>query len=158
LLVLPILKENTVYLLANILGFACILSIVFFMKNMEKRTPLGNERLGKIRGFKHFLETAEKPKLEALVLENPQYFYNILPFTYVLELSDTWIKKFESIAMPPPGWYSGSLSFSNRAFGSFVRSTMQSANSTMCSSPSSGSRSGGGSSGRGSGGGGGRSW
>jgi len=159
LLVLPVLRENAVYMVANILGFAGILALVFFMKNMKKRTPLGNERLGKIRGFKHFLETAEKPKLEALVLENPQYFYNILPYTYVLGLSDTWIKKFESIAMPPPGWYSGRSSFSNRSLGSFVRSTMQSASSAMRSSPSSGgSHSGGGSSGRGSGGGGGRSW
>jgi len=158
-LVLPTLRENALYLVANLIGFASIFAIVFFMKNMKKRTPLGKERLGKIRGFKRFLEMAEKPRLEALVLETPQYFYDILPYTYVLGVSDTWIKKFESIAMPPPGWYSGSSSFSNRSFGSFVRSTMQSANSTMRSSPSSGTRSsGGGSSGRGSGGGGGRSW
>ena len=48
----------------------------------------GNELLGKIKGFRDFLDTAEKPKLEELVMQNPVYFYNILPFTYVLDVSD----------------------------------------------------------------------
>ena len=53
------------------------------------------------------METAEKEKLETLVMENPTYFYDILPYTYVLGISDKWIKKFESIAIEPPQWYGG---------------------------------------------------
>ena len=55
--------------------------------------------LGKLRGFKNFLETVEKEQLEALVMENPNYFYDILPYTYVLEVSYKWIEKFESISL-----------------------------------------------------------
>ena len=43
------------------------------------------------RIFKEFLEKVEKEKLEELVFQDPNYFYNILPFTYVLEVSDKWI-------------------------------------------------------------------
>ena len=96
-------------------------------------------------------------------MQNPTYFYNILPYTYVLGVSDKWIKKFESISLQAPCWYDSSNSFDVVSFGSFMNSTMISAESAMSSSPSSdsggsGGSSGGGSSGGGSGGGGGGSW
>ena len=67
---------------------------------MPKRTKYGNELFGKVKGFKRFLETAEKPQLEGLVEQNPEYFYNILPYAYVLDVSKKWIDKFENIPMP----------------------------------------------------------
>ena len=48
---------------------------------------------------------SEKEKLEMLVEQDPSYFYNILPYTYVLGVSNKWIKKFEDIKMEPPEWY-----------------------------------------------------
>lgn len=133
---------------------------MFFCAYMSKRTEYGTVMLGRIRGFKNFLETAEKDRLEMLVTENPQYFYEILPYTYVLEISDKWMKKFESIAMEPPTWYysTNHSAFNMVVFHHFMNSTMASATSAMVSSPSSSSSSGGGFSGGGSGGGGGGSW
>ena len=83
-------------------------------------------------------------------MQNPVYFYNILPFTYALGVSNKWIKKFENIAMQPPQWYRGSGAFHSASFGRFMNSTMKSASSAMSSSPSS-SGSGGGRSGGGGG-------
>ena len=157
-MVLPALRADPLYLAAYGLGLACVLVMVIMFKLMPKRSPYGNELLGKIKGFKNFLELAEKPKLEELVMQDPAYFYNILPYTYVLGLSDKWIKKFEVIALQPPDWYAGSTAFNMVAFGSFMHSTMTSAQTAMSSSPSSSGGSGGGSSGGGSGGGGGGSW
>ena len=37
--------------------------------------------------------------------EDPSYFYNILPYAYVMGLTDKWIKQFENIAVPPADWY-----------------------------------------------------
>ncbi|MGI6329787.1 MAG: DUF2207 domain-containing protein [Bacilli bacterium] len=151
------LFDNSILLLGFLVGLVCIIFMIICFKAMPKRTPYGNEILGKIKGFRNFLETAEKPKLEELVMQNPLYFYNILPFTYVLGVSDKWIKKFETISLQEPDWYGGSAAFSMASFGSFMDSTMSSASSAMSSSSSS-SSSGGGSSGGGSGGGGGGSW
>lgn len=133
---------------------------MFFAAYMSKRTEYGTVMLGRIRGFKNFLETAEKERLEMMVAENPQYFYEILPYTYVLEISDKWMKKFESIAMEPPTWYhsTGYSAFDVVVFHRFMNSTMTSVTTAMTSSPSSSSSSGGGFSGGGSGGGGGGSW
>lgn len=158
----PILVEEVPqYLTSYIIGLICIAIIIVFAKIMPKRTKYGSAMLGKIKGFKRFLEVAEKEKLENLVSENPQYFYYILPYTYALGVSDKWVKQFESIAMQAPNWYTSPNGFSMDSFGRFMSSTMKSAQSSMTSAPSSGGgggSSGGGSSGGGSGGGGVSSW
>lgn len=159
LMVLPALQQDLIYLIGYIIGIFCVLGMTICLIYLPKRTLYGNEILGKIRGFKTFLETAEKDQLEAMVAKNPTYFYNILPYTYVLGVSDKWIKKFEVISMQAPNWYDGPDTFDVATFGTFMSSTMNSATNVMSyDSSSSSSDSGGGSSGGGSGGGGGGSW
>ncbi len=165
-LVLPTLLQDSIYLIGYIIGLLCVLGMIITLKYLPKRTKYGNEILGKLKGFKNFLETAEKDKLEAMVTENPTYFYNILPYTYVLGVSDTWIKKFEAISLQAPSWYDSPDAFDMMTFGTFMNTTMSSAQRVMSYSSSSsssggsssGGSSGGGSSGGGSGGGGGGSW
>lgn len=137
------------------LAWIAIFIISRLMNNIPKRNQYGRELLGRIKGFKTFLETAEKPRLEMLVAENPEYFYDILPYTYALCVSDVWIKQFETISMVPPTWYDSTDDFNINNFSSFMNSTMSSAMTSMSSGSSSSS---GGSSGGGSGGGGGGSW
>ena len=159
-MVLPALLQDSIYLIGYFIGLGCVLGMVICLKYLPKRTQYGNEILGKIKGFRNFLVTAEKDRLEAMVMQDPTYFYNILPYTCVLGVSDKWIKKFESIATQAPTWYDSPNAFDMVVFGSFLNTTMSSAQNVMSSSPSSdsGGSSGGGSSGGGSGGGGGGSW
>lgn len=159
------IKEDSLYLGGVLLGLACIIGMIICFIKMPKRTRAGNEILGRIRGFKTFLEKAEKEQLEMMVMQDPTYFYDILPYTYVLGVSDKWISKFEVINMQSPEWYGSSSDFNMHHFGGFISVTMRSAQNVMSSSPSSsgsdsagGGSSGGGSSGGGSGGGGGGSW
>ncbi len=72
---------------------------------MKKHTPQGQAWTEKILGLREFIETAELDRINTLVEENPEYFYSVLPFAYVLGLTDKWAKQFESIAVPPPDWY-----------------------------------------------------
>lgn len=159
-MVLPMLQQDYMYIVIYIIGLICVLGLVVCLNYLPKRTQYGSEMLGKLIGFRNFLETAEKNKLEAMVTQNPSYFYDILPYTYVLGVSDKWIKKFETISLQAPSWYDSPSGFNVVAFGSFMNNTMTSAQKSMSSSPSSssGGSSGGGSSGGGSGGGGGGSW
>ncbi|MCI5521062.1 MAG: DUF2207 domain-containing protein, partial [Tenericutes bacterium] len=83
-MVLPALMQDMSYLICYIIGLLCIGVMILVIKYLPKRTKYGNEMLGKLKGFKNFLETVEKEKLESLVMENPNYFYDILPYTYVL--------------------------------------------------------------------------
>ncbi len=154
---LPAVRMKPIFIAAFVVSILSVIGISIFNKLMSRRTEYGTKILGRIRGFKQFLTIAEKARLEAMVAQNPNYFYDILPYAYVLDVSDEWMDKFESIAVDPPNWYSGNHGgyFSMHQFHSFMNQTMSSASSSMTSSPSS---SGGGSSGGGSGGGGGGSW
>lgn len=157
-------QEHTLDLIETIYNVTASVILFITLAKMPKRTEYGTEMLGKIKGFRNFLETAEKDKLEKLVKEDPKYFYNILPYTYSLGVSKVWMDKFETMAIqtPPPAWYSGYDAFDMIRFNAFMNSTMKSATTAMTSTPSSsssgGGYSGGGFSGGGSGGGGGSSW
>ena len=160
-MILPIIFSTPVSAITYFIGILCIIVLYIFRKIILKRTPFGLEILGKIKGFKRFLETAEKDQLESMVEKEPEYFYNILPYTYALDVSDKWVEQFENIAVEPPSWYYSNTAFSVHSFGTFMNSTMTSVNTSMTSRPSSsgsGGSSGGGFSGGGSGGGGGSSW
>lgn len=93
------LLNNYLLLVGYFWGLLCILGMYFCFKNLSKRTKYGLEMLGKIKGFKNFLATAEKDRLEALVNQNPTYFYDILPFMYVLGISNKWIEQIEDITL-----------------------------------------------------------
>ena len=156
---------DIVYLIGFILCMVCTYLIYFFYLIVTKRTEYGNKVLGEVNGFKKFLETAEKDKLESLVHDDPSYFYNILPYAYVLGVSDAWIKQFEGIAIAPPDWYESADTFDYYRFNRSLNRTIHSASRVMNSVPQSsggsssgGGFSGGGFSGGGSGGGGGSSW
>jgi uncharacterized membrane protein YgcG len=132
---------------------------------IRKRTPQGVEWAGKIIGLRNFIATAESDRLQTLVNENPHYFYNVLPYAYVLGITDMWIKNFEGIALQPPQWYYGQGPFTPILFAASFNNAMTTMSSHMTSSPSSsgsggggGGFSGGGFSGGGGGGGGGGSW
>ena len=148
------------------IGVVSIILLIIFEAIMPARTEYGTKMLGKIRGFKRFLETARKEELERLVEENPSYFYDILPYTYVLGVSSKWIKKFETMNLRSPDWYDSANAFTVSDFGRSINNAFNTTNSAMSSSPSSsgsssgggGGSSGGGFSGGGSGGGGGSSW
>lgn len=89
---------NFIYLL----GFVALFIILIFVLLMSRRTPYGERMKKRIDGFKNFLMTAEKERLKMEVEKNPNYFYEILPFAYVLDVSKLWIEKFENIPYARP--------------------------------------------------------
>jgi uncharacterized membrane protein YgcG len=73
----------------------------------RRRTDYYDKLLGRIFGFKNFIDTAEVPRMERLFEQDPSYYFNILPFAWVFGLSDLWARKFEHMAIAPPSWYYG---------------------------------------------------
>lgn len=156
-----IINANLVMMLAIIiLSYIDVIFIAF----MSKRTKKGQRWLGQILGLKDFISMAEKDRLEMFVEENPNYFYDILPYAYVLNVSDKWIKKFEDIKIEQPDWYYSSTSMTNIIFLSTLNHSLNTLNHSVTNIPSAESGSGGfssgggGFSGGGFGGGGGGSW
>ena len=63
------------------------------------------EFVGRARGFKKNIRLVEKQRINMLVKENPSYFYDILPYAYILGITEEYSKQFESLNIPSPSWY-----------------------------------------------------
>lgn len=82
------------------LSFISIVVTLIFSILMQRKTSYGEQIKARINGFKNYIELAEKSQLEMLVEQNPNYFYDILPFAYVLDVSKKWVERFENIPIP----------------------------------------------------------
>jgi hypothetical protein len=91
---------NPKYEILYVISFISIFVTGFFTIFMSRKTAYGETINAKIEGFKDFLLTVEKDKLNNLVQQEPNYFYDILPYTYVLGVSKKWIAKFEKANVP----------------------------------------------------------
>ena len=87
--------------------FVLMLSACIAVAQMRQRTKKSIELMGKLLGLKNFIEAAEVDRINMLVEENPNYFYNVLPYAYVMGLTDKWAKNFENINIARPTWYVG---------------------------------------------------
>jgi uncharacterized membrane protein YgcG len=164
--IVPIIVIGVVFLL-----------YIFYVWNLGKYTEKGAEAIEKIEGFKLYLESAEKDRMNMLNPPEltPQLFEELFPYAVVLGVEIDWGKQFEKIlelAKYNPEWYQGQdvfyrqpmfiSSFNNTLSSSRIDPTPSSSSSSSSSSGSSGSwssgSSGGGSSGGGGGGGGGGGW
>jgi len=54
-----------------------------------------------------FLVAAEKQRFEMLLGENPDYYYDILPYAQVLGVSKIWQSKFDRLLYSPSSWFFG---------------------------------------------------
>lgn len=154
------LNDGAVLLLYTLTYLALELSTRFLV-NSEYRAQL----MGKLLGLQEFIKTAELPRLESLLEDDPQYFYRILPYAMVFGLSDKWASQFKKLNMEKPEWYQASDANLNtailtRRMTSNISSSATSAITTVSHDSSAASSSAGGGSfaGAGGGGGGGGSW
>ncbi|HEV2651927.1 MAG TPA: DUF2207 domain-containing protein [Rhizomicrobium sp.] len=148
--------------------------VYIFHQLLKAPTVLGAQTLDQIDGFKMYLETAEKDRLEMLnpPAVTPAVFEKFLPYAIALDCENRWSKKFEQQASAAgftqdqnygytPTWYSGN-SFANLGTAGFISSigsSVASAAASASTAPGSSSGSGGGGfSGGGGGGGGGGGW
>lgn len=144
-----------------------------FYHLLKAPTLLGSKIRDQIDGFRLYLDTAEKDRIEKLnpPAVTPAVFEKFLPYAIALDCENTWSKKFEQEAAAAgiapnksgysPGWYSGSSvgRLDAAAFASSLGASMASAAAAASTAPGSSSGSGGGgSSGGGGGGGGGGGW
>ena len=101
--------------------------IAYLIYTTNIRTSSGMDKLGSLVGLREYIEKAEKSQLEYLVEENPSAYYDILPFAYVLGVSDIWINKFEDIKISNPSWLSSDMDealFTNYYYSKILLSSL----------------------------------
>lgn len=87
-------------IVACLCSYAAVIGSVFIISRSDRYTELLNQ----IIGFRNFIIYAEKDRLEALLADNPDLYYDILPYAQVLNVSDIWEDKFKALTIEPPKW------------------------------------------------------
>ncbi len=146
---------------------ACGIILVSFGVFMTKKTKKGTLLYQKLLGFKEFIKSVEKDRLQEFLKQDENYFDKVLPYAIVFDMADKWKDKLKGLDVPPPKWYSGNYAganFNTLMFMNSLDHSMNQMTQSFYSSPSSSGTSGGsfsgggGFSGGGFGGGGGSSW
>lgn len=91
------------------IGMVASFATVFISKWIDIRSDKDIEIYGRICAFKQFLLDAEKDQLETLIEENPNYYFDILPYCYILKITNKLKSKFDKITTDGPSWYLGEL-------------------------------------------------
>jgi len=161
--VLPAILDRYFTFSATMISIAISAVLLFiFAKYMPQRSKKGVLVKEQIEGFKLYLKTAEKYRMQ--FYEKTNYFEKFLPYAIALGVADIWAKKFENIYKKQPEWYEGNFttfsvySFTGNLNSQFSSSVKSAFTSVPAGSGKSGFSSGGGFSGGGFGGGGGSSW
>ncbi len=147
------------YIILVVVTVLSISILVMVMKFNPRLSPEGHVLREKWLGFKMYLQTAERYRMQNLT---PEIFEKYLPYAMIFGIEKKWAKHFDGIHMQAPGWYTGAhaasfvssgsaAGFSPSAFSSSFATSLSSA----FSSSGGGASGGGGSAGGGGGGGGG---
>lgn len=126
---------------------------------MPRRTAYGREIYRRIKGYRMFIESAEKYRQQ--FFEKQNLFNEVLPYAIVFGLTGKFAEALKEMGLKTtqPAWYIGAHPFNTIAFANNMNDFSRSMSSAIASAPqSSGFSGGGGYSGGGFGGGGGGSW
>lgn len=103
-LVSVLVPASVMPLLPKILFIALCFATVSVSVLIITRTKEHNARLNLIVGFRNFIIHAEKDRLEKLLESDPQYYYHVLPYAQVLNVTEIWNDKFKDLTLQPPEW------------------------------------------------------
>lgn len=134
-----------------------VLVIYYFLRYEARLNEKGHVMREDILGFKWYLETAERYRMQNLT---PDIFEKYLPYAMIFGVEKKWTRAFESVSIPAPSWYGGTVGggFSNgRVFLPSAFASSFSASFASAFSNNGASGGGGGAGGGGGGGGGGAS-
>lgn len=95
LLLIPL--PTTFRIVLGLAVLALLLTVFVFAEQADFRDEDDLKIYGKVCSFKRFLTVADKGRLEALVEEYPDYFYDVLPYFYVFGITKKMKKKFDRI-------------------------------------------------------------
>ena len=89
------------------IGFV-VLVLISTLPVLVNITPKYNQAgaicKGRVLGFKNYIAMCEVSQIKMFVQENPNYYFDVLPYAYVFGLSKEWMNKFKDIEVKLPDW------------------------------------------------------
>lgn len=88
-----------------VIGVACLLLATFIYSKLPLRTKFGNKKMGEVEGFRISLASLTPNKLQELMTENPNYYYDMIPYVLVFDLAENWVALGKGIITEAPNWH-----------------------------------------------------
>jgi uncharacterized membrane protein YgcG len=92
-----------------VFGFSLAVTANF----MPAKTETGSRVYNDLKGFRMYLYTAERYRLQGL---NPEEFERYLPYAMIFDIEKEWADKFKDLYNHVPEWYEGDLSTFNTIY------------------------------------------
>lgn len=119
----PIIVQKH-FLIIYIIESILIALMCLLFKKLSERTKFGTEVLGETYGLKYYLETITKEELKNKIEENPNYYYDMIPYACTLDSLESWIRSGKDIVTEAPSWYIPSSEFSLKNFEQFINNVL----------------------------------
>ena len=107
LIEMPILNKYQELVPIIVINIVCLALMLWISKHIVKRTPYGQRLYIPVKGFKDFIDHVDMNTLIKLREENPNYFYDVLPYMIAVDIGKKRMKKFDLLAAVAPTWYKG---------------------------------------------------
>ena len=95
--------EDPLKLITYIVGIISMMVIVNIVNMMSNRSFYGTKMYNKINAYKNYLSSFED--IDKELDKNDECFYQVLPYTFVLGISDKWYAKFKNRKIKKVSWY-----------------------------------------------------
>ena len=106
----------SVYLVGMILTFISI----FFERRIPVRTVYGEQMLYDINNFRLELASLSNEAFRERTEQNPNYFFDMIPYMLVFDLSSWWFNRFKNEVTTQPSWYESSEAFTLDKLQDFI--------------------------------------
>lgn len=95
----PSFGETPYYFSWSLVAGLFFAGIVFgiFGRTMAKKTSAGVKKLKQVLGFKMFVMTAEKDRIEFFLKKDPEVYKKILPYAFLFGVEDKWLAPCEKL-------------------------------------------------------------
>ena len=91
-------------LIVAIWTILCLFVLPLFLK---KRKAEAQQLYGRMLGFKKFITLAKLPEMERILQDNPDYYFDVLPYCMIMGLSKKLDKQMQNLRVAVPDWAEG---------------------------------------------------
>lgn len=91
------------------MGLGCVLAQILaglMAAYGRRRSDLGRQNASQILGFRHYLKTVDRGELKRLQDNDPEYFYNQIPFALAMGVEGAFADRFGKKLMPACPYFS----------------------------------------------------
>lgn len=130
-----IFKSRITYTFLIPIALFLIICTGIILGYTTKRNKYGTIMLNQLQIFRHNLINAEELDLAALIQDNKNYFYDILPYSYTLDFNVQWVKQCKGINIEPPSWFISEKQFDLETFANGLNRTLNATTEAIDSVP-----------------------